>query len=135
MLHCDYHIDNLIGYGHMTLSKSRCVNMKPLNRNIVMARFVTHASTSSTYLINGFIILAFPCVMLKVICAGVGWVWLVRLAQQQIKTHSLHPYAAYSVGSWSQRTIRNPQSKEHFGGGKMFLGMNLWLCLPNGLLG
>ena len=73
--------------------------MKPLNRKSVVAKFVTHASAHSTYLINGFIFMASalmhstctrkpteshqtlpsPGVILKAIRAGVGWVWLARL--------------------------------------------------------
>ena len=74
-----------------------------------MAKFVTHASAHSTYLINGFIeyfsalmhstctrkpteshqTLPSPCVILKAIRAGVGWVWLVRLVEQLL--YSLLP--------------------------------------------
>ena len=75
--------------------------VKLLNRKSVVAKFVTctHASAHSTYLLNGFIFvtsalmhstctrkpteshqtLPSPCMILKAICAGVGWVWLARL--------------------------------------------------------
>ena len=39
--------------------------------------------------------------------------------------------------SWPHRTICNVPEyiyKQHLGGGKVFLGMNWWLCLPDGLL-
>ena len=39
------------------------------------------------------------------------------------------PNAAYSGGLWSQ----THQSKQHLDG--VFLGLNLWPCLPNGLFG
>ena len=98
VLCCDCCVDNLIGYGHMTLSWPQ--HVKPLNWKTNVAKFVTHAST---YSINDFIkyfpcdfqhlmhfmytrkpaechrTLSSPCMILKVIRAGVGWVWLVRL--------------------------------------------------------
>ena len=46
-------VDNLIGYGNITLSYFRCV--KPLNQKSIVAKFATHASTHSTYLINGLV--------------------------------------------------------------------------------
>ena len=101
VLRFNCHVDNLIGYGHMTLSQSQHVNS--LDRKTVVTKLFTHASAYSTCLINGFIncysrrsgfnafhmhmekpteshqMLLSPCVNLIVICAGVGWVWLAGL--------------------------------------------------------
>ena len=55
VLCCDCRVDNLIGYGHMTLSWPQ--HVKPLNWKTNVAKFVTHAST---YSINDFV-KHFPC--------------------------------------------------------------------------
>ena len=39
----NFHVNNLIGYGHMPLRESRCV--KPLNWKTVLAKLVTNTST------------------------------------------------------------------------------------------